>query len=205
VDDVAKGMGLDRRIGNKFLHAGIGYGGSCLPKDVSSLIYFSKEEGYDPRILMAVHDLNKLQVTRAMQKIQEFVGPLEGKTIGVLGLSFKPNTDDLREAPTIRMIEELLAHKAIVKAFDPIAMDNCKEQKDLAMEYCKNPYDVAEDCHALILGTEWNEFRELDLKRLKSLMNEPIFIDCRNVYRPKIMEEQGFRYQSFGRGIKQRS
>lgn len=201
VDDVARGMGLDGRIGSKFLHAGIGYGGSCLPKDVASLIHFAEERGHEPIIIKAAHKVNAELVDRAMAKLSGAVEKLEGATIGLLGLSFKPNTDDLREAPSLRIVEQLAAAKAQVKAFDPIAMDNFKRTPvGAGIEYCRNAYDVAEDCHAIMLLTEWNEFRELDFERLKKLMRAPVFIDCRNVYKPARVVSHGFRYESFGRG-----
>jgi UDPglucose 6-dehydrogenase len=200
IDDVARGMGLDGRIGPKFLHAGVGYGGSCLPKDVSSLLYVVKTKGYDPRILQAVHDVNQSQVDYALGKLTEKAGPIEGKTVGILGLAFKPNTDDLREAPSLKIIPKLLESKVRLKVYDPVAMDNFKNFFNYDVEYCKNAYDTAEDCHALMLLTEWNELRELDLDRLKQLMKDPVFIDCRNVYKDEEMEKQGFRYSSFGRG-----
>lgn len=201
VDDVAKGMGLDGRIGSKFLHAGIGYGGSCLPKDVSSLIHVAKESGYEPTIITAAHEVNRNLVDRALSKLKAAVDPLEGTTIGLLGLSFKPNTDDLREAPSLRIVDRLIAEKAKVKAFDPIAMDNFKRLPNgAAVDYCKNAYDTAEGCDALMLLTEWNEFREMDFERLKKLMRRPVLIDCRNVYKGKNVREKGFHYESFGRG-----
>lgn len=201
VDDVAKGMGLDGRIGSKFLHAGIGYGGSCLPKDVSSLIHVAKESGYEPTIITAAHEVNRNLVDRALSKLKTAVDPLEGTTIGLLGLSFKPNTDDLREAPSLKIVDRLIAEKAKVKAFDPIAMDNFKRLPNgAAVDYCKNAYDTAEGCDALMLLTEWNEFREMDFDRLKKLMRRPVLIDCRNVYKGKRVREKGFHYDSFGRG-----
>jgi UDPglucose 6-dehydrogenase len=200
IDDVAKGMGLDRRIGSKFLHAGIGYGGSCLPKDVSSLLHAARSNNYVPKIIQAVTDVNQEMTQRAIEKLERRVAPLRDKTIGILGLAFKPNTDDLREAPSLRISPRLLDSGARVKAFDPIAMDNFKKQTSLDVEFCRNPYDTAEGCHALMLLTEWNEFRELDLERLKQLLVEPVFIDCRNVYKTEEMTKQGFRYESFGRG-----
>jgi UDPglucose 6-dehydrogenase len=200
VDDVAKGMGLDGRIGAKFLHAGIGFGGSCLPKDVSSLLHFAAAKGYDPQLVRASLDINRGLATRAVDKLVAEAQDLEGKTVGVLGLSFKPNTDDLREAPAIRIVEQLLERGAKVRVFDPVAMEAFKTQIDLDVTYCDNAYEAAEGCHAVMLVTEWNEFRDLDLPRLKNLLREPVFIDCRNVYKPDRLREHGFRYRSFGRG-----
>ncbi len=201
IDDVAKGMGLDQRIGPKFLHAGIGYGGSCLPKDVSSLLHVARSKNYLPKIIQAVIDVNMEMTERAIEKLERKIAPLKNKTIGILGLAFKPNTDDLREAPSLRIIPRLLEAGAQVKAFDPIAMDNFKQQTEFDIELCRNPYEAADGCNALMLLTEWNEFRELDLERLKRLLAEPVFIDCRNVYKTEEMRKQGFHYDSFGRGI----
>ncbi len=201
VDDVAKGIGLDGRIGSKFLHAGIGYGGSCLPKDVTSLIHFSREHGYEPTIIAAAHAINRGLVDVAMGKLRAAAGDLKGKTIGLLGLAFKPNTDDLRDAPSLRIVERLQAAGAGVKAFDPIAMDNFKKiPGGDSIDYCKNAYDTADDCDALMLLTEWNQFRELDFERLKKLMRRPVLIDCRNVYNEERATSWGFVYDSFGRG-----
>lgn len=201
IDDVAKGMGLDRRIGPKFLHAGIGYGGSCLPKDVSSLLHVARSKNYLPKIIQAVTDVNLEMTERAIEKLERKIAPLRDKTIGILGLAFKPSTDDLREAPSLRIIPRLLEAGARIKAFDPIAMDNFKKQTEFDIDLCRDPYEAAEGCNALMLLTEWNEFRELDLERLKRLLAEPVFIDCRNVYKTEEMRKQGFRYDSFGRGI----
>ncbi len=200
VDDVSKGMGLDKRIGSKFLHAGLGYGGSCLPKDVASLIHVARRNDYKALMIEAAHEVNKRIVDRALNKLLSEVHSLEDKTIGILGLSFKPNTDDIREAPSIKIISLLEEMRAKIKVFDPVAMENFKKQTSYEVEFAKNPYDAAEDCHAVMLLTEWNEFRELDLERIKNLMIDPVFIDCRNVYGPGLMKESGFRYRSFGRG-----
>ncbi len=200
VDDVARGVGLDGRIGSKFLHAGVGYGGSCLPKDVSSLIHLARKKGYEPGIIAAVHGLNAGQVDRTMDKLAAALDGIEGKTVGLFGLSFKPNTDDLREAPSLGIVAALSAGGATIKAFDPIAMDNFRKESPVPVEFCKNAYDCAEDSDAVVLVTEWNEFRELDFERLASLMKGNVFIDCRNVYKPERVESNGFKYDSFGRG-----
>jgi UDPglucose 6-dehydrogenase len=200
VDDVARGVGFDGRIGSKFLHAGVGYGGSCLPKDVSSLIHLSREKGYEPSIIAAVHTLNAALVDRAVEKLTNALGGIDGKTVGLLGLAFKPNTDDLREAPSLKMVERLSAGGARIKAFDPIAIDNFKKESTVEVECCKNAYDCAEGCDAIVLVTEWNEFRELDFERLSQLMQGNVFIDCRNVYKGERAEKFGFVYDSFGRG-----
>ncbi len=200
IDDVARGMGFDRRIGSKFLHAGIGYGGSCLPKDVSSLIRVAMDKGYEPRIVRAAHAVNEELAGRAVDKLREEIGSLKGKTIAILGLSFKPNTDDLREAPSLKVVKWLLDEGTPLKVYDPIAMDKFREIFGSQVEYCKNPYEAAESSDAIVLLTEWNELRELDFDRLKQLMRGATFIDCRNVYKREEMLRQGFQYSSFGRG-----
>ena len=200
VDEVARGMGHDGRIGKKFLHAGIGYGGSCLPKDVSSLIHVARERDYDAPLVSAAHAVNRELPGRAIEKLARATGGLNGKAIALLGLAFKPNTDDLREAPALRLVHELLKAGARVKVFDPVAMDNFRKQAKAPVEYGKNAYETATGADALVLVTEWNEFRELDFERLKSVMRGRVFVDCRNVYSPARVETEGFVYESFGRG-----
>jgi UDPglucose 6-dehydrogenase len=200
IDEVAKGMGFDGRIGRKFLHAGIGYGGSCLPKDVSSLIHTARENGVDAPVVSAVHATNRALSDRAMDKLTGALGGLKGKTVGLLGLSFKPNTDDLREAPALRIVHALLAGGARVRVYDPVSMPNFKRQVQSPVEFGKNAYDAAQGCDAIALVTEWNEFRELDFPRLKKIMQGNVFLDCRNVYTRDSVEGQGFIYESFGRG-----
>jgi len=200
VDDVARGVGLDGRIGSKFLHAGVGYGGSCLPKDVTSLIHVARKHGVEPRIVAAAHEVNDGLVARAVDKLHSALGGLSGKKVGLLGVAFKPNTDDLREAPALKLVEQLHAAGASIKAYDPIALDNLKRESTVGVDYSKNAYDCAEECDAVVLITEWNEFRELDFERLSKLMNGNVFVDCRNVYKPERIESYGFKYESFGRG-----
>ena len=200
VDHVAKGMGLDGRIGRKFLHAGVGFGGSCFPKDVSSLVHQSNDSGVKPEILEAVLSVNARLASIAVEKIKSHTGALSGKTVGILGLSFKPNTDDIREAPSIRIIRQLIDAGTSVRVFDPVAMKNFGQITGLDVTECKDAYDTAKGCDALVLVTEWNEFRELDLDELQATMNQPVFVDCRNVYDPEHMADRGFRYSSFGRG-----
>ena len=200
IDEVARGLGLDRRIGNKFLHAGIGYGGSCLPKDVSSLIHVAHEHGYDAPLVSAAHAINHQLVDRTLEKLKNALGDVNAKTVGLLGLAFKPNTDDLREAPALRLVHELLKMGARVKVYDPVAMENFRKTVKAPVEYGNNAYDMAEGCDALLLVTEWNAFRELDFARLKRNMRGNVFIDCRNVYTPERMTARGFTYESFGRG-----
>jgi len=198
VHHVARAMGLDGRIGKKFLHPGPGYGGSCFPKDTRALSQMAQDKGYFFKILDSVIRVNEEQKKRMVVKIQEKVGDLRGKTIGILGLSFKPNTDDIRESSSIAIIKDLLAMGAKVKAFDPAAIDEAKAILP-EVEYGKDPYDVAEGADALVLATEWNQFRRLDLQRLKTLLKTPIFIDLRNVYEPDQMKRLGFNYCGVGR------
>jgi len=198
VHHVAKAMGLDGRIGKKFLHPGPGYGGSCFPKDTRALAQMGHERGYPLKLLRSVIEVNEEQRQRMVQKISLKVGDLKGKVIGVLGLSFKPNTDDIRESSAIAIIEGLLEKGARVKAFDPAAMDEARRVLP-GIAYGKDAYDVAEGCDALVLVTEWNQFRRLDLHRIKSLLRKPVFIDLRNVYEPDQMKQLGFDYDCVGR------
>jgi UDPglucose 6-dehydrogenase len=198
VHHVAKAMGLDGRIGRKFLHPGPGYGGSCFPKDTRALLKLATEKGYEFRILSSVIEANEKQKERMVEKIKEMVGEVRGKTIGVLGLSFKPNTSDIRESSAIAIIQRLLGMGARVKAYDPAAM---KESEAVLPEvlYARDPYEVADGADALVLITEWNQFRRLDLPRIKALLKTPIFIDLRNVYDPQQMKQLGFHYCGVGR------
>jgi UDPglucose 6-dehydrogenase len=199
VHHVARAMGLDGRIGKKFLHPGPGYGGSCFPKDTRALSRMAKERGYSFKILDSVIQVNEEQKRRMVSKIKEKVGDLRGKTIGILGLSFKPNTDDVRESSSIAIIQDLLAMGAKVKAFDPAAIEEAKTVLPPEVEYGEDAYDVASGCDALVLATEWNQFRRLDLQRMKGLLKNPIFIDLRNVYDPDQMNRLGFHYCGVGR------
>lgn len=198
VHHVAKAMGLDGRIGKKFLHPGPGYGGSCFPKDTRALSKIAREKGYTFRVLDSVIQANEDQKRRMVGKIKEMVGDLRGKKIGILGLSFKPNTNDIRESSSIAIIQGLLEMEAKVKTFDPAAMEEAKAILP-EVEYGKDAYDVASGADALVLVTEWNQFRRLDLLRIKALLKEPIFIDLRNVYDPTHMKRLGFRYCGVGR------
>jgi UDPglucose 6-dehydrogenase len=198
VHHVARAMGLDGRIGKKFLHPGPGYGGSCFPKDTRAFLRMSLEKGYPFKILEAVIRVNDEQKKRMIDKIEEKVGNLKGKTIGILGLSFKPNTNDIRESSSIAIVQGLLAMGAKVKAFDPGAMEETKAVLP-EIEYGKDAYDVAKGVDALVLATEWNQFRRLDLQRIKGLLKSPIFIDLRNVYDPDQMRQLGFTYCGVGR------
>jgi UDPglucose 6-dehydrogenase len=198
VQVVAKAMGLDRRIGPKFLHAGPGFGGSCFPKDVSALIQTGEKVGYEMQIARAAATVNERQRLLMVEKIQSVLGGLQGKTVGVLGISFKPNTSDLRESPALTIIERLLAGGCTVRAFDPASMDEGLKLLP-KMIPCADAYEVAKGSDALILITEWNQFRNLDLEQLKGALRQPLFIDLRNVYEADRMAAAGFRYISVGR------
>jgi UDPglucose 6-dehydrogenase len=198
VHHVARAMGLDGRIGKKFLHPGPGYGGSCFPKDTRALLKLAQEKGYTFKVLNSVIEVNEEQKLRMAKKIEEKVGELRGKTIGVLGLSFKPNTDDIRESSSIVIIQTLLKKGAKVRAYDPAAMEAARTLLP-DIEFGKDAYDVAEGCDALVLATEWNQFRRLDLQQIKGLLKTPIFIDLRNVYDPDQMKRLGFSYCGVGR------
>lgn len=198
VHHVAKAMGLDGRIGRKFLHPGPGYGGSCFPKDTRALSSIAREKGYTFKVLDSVIEVNEEQKKRMVEKIKDMVGDLRGKTIGILGLSFKPNTNDIRESSSIVIIQGLLSMGAKVKAFDPAAMEESRAILP-EVEYGKDAYEVAHGADALVLATEWNQFRRLDLLRIKGLLKNPIFIDLRNVYEPSHMKRLGFHYCGVGR------
>ena len=195
---VARAMGLDGRIGKKFLHPGPGYGGSCFPKDTRALLRMAEDRGYPFKVLNSVIEVNEEQKRRMVGKIKGIVGDLKGKTIGILGLAFKPNTDDIRESSAITIIEGLLAEGAKVKAFDPAAMEETRTVFP-NIEFGKDSYDVAKGSDALVLVTEWNQFRRLDLERVKGLLKSPVFIDLRNVYDPDQMRRSGFKYTCVGR------
>ena len=198
VEQVALGMGLDRRIGKNFLNAGIGFGGFCFPKDLSAFIRISEKLGYDFQLLKAVQDINEDQKKFFVRKIEEAIWNFNGKTIGILGLAFKANTDDMRFAPSVDIIADLQAHGAKIKAFDPHAMERAKDQLK-NVQYCADSYAVCKGSDCLVVLTEWNEFKELDLKKVKKLLHQPVVIDGRNIYDPAKMKELGFRYFSVGR------
>ncbi len=198
VHDVAKGMGLDLRIGRRFLHPGPGYGGSCFPKDTRALLAIGEKFDYKFRIVDATIRVNEEQRQLMLKKIKNMVGDLKGKNIGVLGLSFKPNTDDMREAPSIDIIRGLIADGAKVKAYDPVAMEEAKKVLP-EVEYVSDTYKAAQDVDALVFITEWNQFRSLDLEKLKSVMKQPVIVDLRNIYEPAKMREKGFKYTCVGR------
>ncbi|MBI1804485.1 MAG: UDP-glucose/GDP-mannose dehydrogenase family protein [Ignavibacteriae bacterium] len=201
VDMVRKGIGTDPRIGLQFLFAGTGYGGSCFPKDVSALAKTSGEHNYDFKILNAVQWVNNNQRKLFADKIvSHFKGRLKGKTIAVWGLSFKPNTDDMREAPSISIITELLRQKAKIQAHDPVAIDEAKKCFTTSIKYFQKNYDALKGADALAVMTEWNEFRRPDFEKMKSLMRGHVIFDGRNIYDPKALKEKGFIYYGIGRG-----
>lgn len=199
VTEVARGIGLDDRIGPRFLHAGIGYGGSCFPKDVQAFIQTGKDKGYEFLTLEAVEEVNQTQKLRLFLKLQKEIPELEGKKVAIWGLAFKPKTDDMREAPAISIIERLLEAQAHVQAFDPVAMDNAKEIFPKEVEFKDNPYDAVEGADALLVVTEWDEFRAIDLVRVKELMKGDLICDGRNIYKPEEVGKLGFKYKSIGR------
>ena len=196
---VARAMGLDGRISSKFLHPGPGFGGSCFPKDTSALVAFSREFGIEQRIVSAVCEANRAQRLHMVDKIERSIGgDLDGKRIAVLGLSYKPNTDDVRDSPAIDIVRQLQDRGAAVRCFDPQAMRNAaRELKDVV--FGDDAYDTLQGCDALVLATEWNEFRKLDFDRIRELLSEPVVVDLRNIYEPHRMRDQGFRYEGVGR------
>ncbi|MCP5040292.1 MAG: UDP-glucose/GDP-mannose dehydrogenase family protein, partial [bacterium] len=199
VQGVARAMGLDKRIGSKFLHAGPGYGGSCFPKDTLSAAHFARDLGLEFEIVEAAIRANKRQREHVTQKVRDALGgEVAGKTISLLGLSFKPETDDVRDSPAIDIARSLLAEGATVRAFDPQAMVEAGECiPDLVL--CKDVYEACEGGDVLVIATEWNQFRMLDLARVKSLLCEPVMVDLRNIYRADAMVAEGFDYMSVGR------
>jgi UDPglucose 6-dehydrogenase len=200
VKEVAAGMGYDQRIGKHFLDAGLGWGGSCFPKDVQALAYMAKERGLNPRILNDVMDVNydrRKLVAKQVEKLLD--GNLKGKTVGMLGLAFKPNTDDMRDAPAIDISNALIAAGAKVRAYDPVARETAAPLVP-AVEICDDVYEMANGCDALVVVTEWNEFKQLDLEKVKGLLKSPVIYDGRNIYDPALMRQIGFTYQAIGRG-----
>lgn len=198
VHDVARGMGMDNRIGRKFLHPGPGYGGSCFPKDTRALTTVADQFGVETRIVDAVIEANERQRDAMIPKIEKLVGDLNGKRIGILGLSFKPETDDMRESPAIDIIAQILKRGATIKAYDPVAMDESRHYID-GIEYALDEYDAIDGADALVILTEWNQFRALDLDRVRELLTSPKIADLRNIYEPTDMRELGFEYVGVGR------
>lgn len=199
VTEVATGMGLDKRIGRQFLDAGLGWGGSCFPKDVKALEHMAVLHGTQPQLLQAVMEINRNQRRRAVMKLRTVLKNLNEKTIGVLGIAFKPNTDDIRDAAAIEIIHLLKNEGAHVRAYDPQAMENAARVLE-NITLCDTPYEVAANADALVLATEWNEFKQLDFGRLKSLMKQPVILDGRNLWDPEVLAAQGFTYMGIGRG-----
>ena len=198
VDSVRKGIGTDSRIGSKFLYAGCGYGGSCFPKDVKALVHTGLENDYHMEVIEAVERVNEKQKSIVYDKIVKIVGPVKGKTIALLGLAFKPETDDMREAPALVVIDKLLKDGAAVRVFDPIAMDECKRRIGDTVTYCKNMYDAADGADVFALMTEWRQFRMPSWNVIKKVMKGNAIIDGRNIYDRSELEEQGFVYTRIG-------
>ncbi len=196
---VAKGMGYDHRIGREFLAAGLGFGGSCFPKDVESFVRTAEGLGYDFRMLKEVLSVNWGRVPQLLTRMERELGGLSGKTVGLLGLSFKPNTDDMREAKSLEIIGELLSRQADVKAYDPQAMENARRLVP-QIKYCSSAYEVAEGADALVLVTEWREFKLLNMERIRDAMRSPVLFDGRNFYSPEKKTRMGFKYYGIGRG-----
>lgn len=199
VKEVAQGMGLDNRIGRYFLHAGIGYGGSCFPKDIEAFINIADKLGYDFQILKAVRNTNDEQKKYVLQKIRDSLWIIKDKTIAVLGLAFKPNTDDLRNSSSIDLINALTQEGARMKVYDPKAMEKAKRVLK-GITFCKNPYQAALNADCLIIATEWNEFKELDFRKLKKKLKRPLIVDGRNIYDSQLLKKLGFTYIGIGRG-----
>jgi UDPglucose 6-dehydrogenase len=201
VTEVARGMGLDKRIGKSFLNAGLGYGGSCFPKDLEAFISIADKIGYDFRLLKEVKKVNEGQRDSIIHKIKGALWIIKGKTIGVLGLAFKPNTDDIRSAPAIDLIKALQSEGAKIKAYDPKAMKKAKVSL-AKVEYCKDPYEACKGSDCLLIATEWDEFKKLNFLKIKKMLKRPLIIDSRNIYEPEEMRKLGFNYISVGRKSK---
>jgi len=199
VEEVARGMGLDKRIGHHFLNAGLGWGGSCFPKDVKALAHMAVLHGTHPQLLQAVMDINRNQRRRAVMKLRKALGGLDDKVIGVLGIAFKPNTDDIRDAPALDMIHLMQNEGAIIRAYDPQAMENARAVLK-KVTLCEGPYQVADGADAIILATEWNEFKQLDFGRIKDSMRGNIILDGRNLWDSETLRSLGFDYYGMGRG-----
>lgn len=199
VIEVARGMGFDKRIGHHFLQPGVGYGGSCFPKDVKALTYMAEEAGAHPQLLNSVTEINDFQRKRVADKLHELLGDVAGKTVALLGLAFKENTDDIRESPSLDIAAHLIRRGATVRAYDPVAMDNTAvEMPEIVM--CKDSYEAVEGADAVVIGTPWNEFKQLDMERVRRVMKSPIMVDGRNIHEPDRMKALGFTYRGVGRG-----
>ena len=203
VHHVARGMGLDRRIGPKFLHPGPGYGGSCFPKDTQALADIARSSDRPFDIVETVIEVNERMKQRSVSKVLTALGDEpSGKTVALLGLSFKPETDDMRESVAIPLVRSIIGAGASVRAYDPVAMDNARAMLPDGVEYCSDSYDAADGADVLVIVTEWNQFRSLDLDRIRSLLSRPVVVDLRNVYQPEKMREFGFKYEAIGRAAK---
>jgi len=196
---VAKGVGSDKRIGDRFLNAGCGYGGFCFPKDVEAFIRIAEKKGYTFELLKTVKRINEEQKDLIVKKIENSLWNLKDKTIGILGLSFKPGTDDLRFAPSIDIIKALKSNGAKIRAFDPQAMEGARKLFNKDIIFCQGVYETAKGADCLVVLTEWNEFKELDFKKIKKLLKQPVIVDGRNIYDPEKMKKMGFRYFGVGR------
>lgn len=200
VIEVARGMGLDSRIGSQFLHPGPGFGGSCFPKDVRALAGLAMKQGYAPVILNSVLEFNSRQTDRMVKKISDALGGLENREIAILGIAFKPDTDDIRESPALSIIHSLLDKKASIRVYDPKALENLKKEcPSLNLKYCRDTYSACAHSDCIVLATDWKEFSELDFKKLKSIVRKPVFLDLRNVYEPSYVKNAGFYYEGVGR------
>jgi UDPglucose 6-dehydrogenase len=199
VSQVMKGMGLDSRIGPAFLAAGLGYGGSCFPKDTDSLVHTAASLGYDFQLLRSVVDVNRERAVHFAEMVRKALAPLDDRVIAVLGLAFKPNTDDMREAKSVEVVRRLLEAGAVIRAYDPVAMPNARALLPSAVVFCESPYEAAEGADGVALVTEWNEFKFLNLERLRGVMRRPVIFDGRNLWEPERMRRLGFEYHSVGR------
>ena len=200
ISEVAEGMGLDSRIGRQFLRPGPGFGGSCFPKDVRALAGVAESYGMDPGLLRSIMKVNSDQTGRMVDKIEKAAGGLDGKTISILGVSFKPGTDDIRYSPSVAIIKGLISRNAAVRVFDPKALRNLKkENPELGVHYCRNPYSACRRSDCVVLATEWGEFADLDFEKLKSLVRRPVLLDLRNMYPPDHVKKFGFYYEGVGR------
>jgi UDPglucose 6-dehydrogenase len=199
VTQVMKGMGLDARIGSAFLSAGLGYGGSCFPKDTDSLVHTAASLGYEFGLLRQVVDINRERAAHFLEMMEKPLNPMDGRVIAVLGLAFKPNTDDMREAKSVEVISALVQRGARVRAYDPVATDNARRMLPAGVTYCESPYEAATGADAVALVTEWNEFKFLNLERLRGVLRRPLIFDGRNLWEPERMRRLGFEYHSIGR------
>jgi len=201
IQQVAQGIGMDKRIGRSFLNAGAGFGGFCFPKDLQAFIRIAQDLGYDFKLLREVYEINEQQKLRVVKKIKDGVWNLKGKTIALFGLAFKPNTDDMRFAPSLDIIKALRSEEALIRAYDPVAMEKAKQVLGEAIQYASNAYDAVKDAHAVVVVTEWPEFKQLDWAKIKGLMKTPILVDARNCLDPDSMTKLGFLYQGIGRPL----